>query len=114
MLAGRVAADAAERRRGSHAHAAVEGPERDHDARLEFRSHGLAVQFDDFLRSVSIAVSGNETAATVVGVVEGEIDGKNLHFQGIARLGASDIHRPGQDVPAGAATVAGHFGDDGF
>jgi hypothetical protein len=74
-------------------------PRRCCDSRPELRSHGLAVELHDLLRNCLIAIRRNEAAATVVGVVDGEINGKDFHFQRFARLGAFNVHRSRQDMP---------------
>ena len=108
--AGRSAADAALCRRRRHAHAAEERPERNGGAH-ERGGHRLPIHLDDGGPAARDAVLADESAATVVAVRDRQVDRQQLDLQCIARLGAGDEHRAGQDVSARAAV--GHFLDDG-
>ena len=103
MLARRRAADPAQLRRGRDAHTAEERVQRDDDAGQELGGHPVAVEGNDLRRQAAIAIRGHEPAAAVVTVVDGERDGEDLDLEGVARLGAVNVDRTGQDVPAGAA-----------
>ena len=74
--------------------------------------HVLAVEREDLRRRAALAVLRHEAAAAVVAVVDRQIDRQDLHLERVARLGAFDVHRAGEDVTAGPAAIAGHLGDD--
>src|SRR5215467_7457110 len=114
MPARRIAAHASELRSRRDTHAAEERLERDDDARRELRGHLLRVDRNDARRDLAVAVLRQDAAAAVVAVIDVEADRENLYLEHVARLRALDEDRSGENVPAGAAAIAGHLGHDGF
>src|SRR6187455_1168160 len=74
VAARRVAADASELWRRRYAHAAEERLQRDDDAGLELRCHRPAIERQQPRGQRAVAVRGDEAAAAVVAVVDGQVD----------------------------------------
>ena len=92
--------------------------QRNLDAVGEFGHVALHVERDDLGSALlEIAVAGSTPRCGLkpfVGIRRGELDLLDAHFQGVARLGALDKDRPGEDVAAGTALSRRLVGVDGL
>src|SRR5256885_13748140 len=82
------------------------------DPGSELRGHPVAVEWDDAHRRVRLAIFRQYPLAAVVAIVDCQVDRLNLDLEHIAWLCTLHIHRARQDVPPGAAPIAGHLTDD--
>src|SRR5215472_15291287 len=101
MNSRRGTVDTSIRLRRCDPHAAEKWTQRNLNSRSKVRHHAFSVQRDDLDLAVR-EILGQKTAIRsegIVGIRNGEIDLLNAHFQGVARLGFLDEHRPVQNVP---------------
>jgi hypothetical protein len=106
MHSRRAAADSPQGRRRSDPHRSEEGRrQRDNRAGRDLGRPRLTVDGDDALE-ISWEFVGQRSligALAVEAVIDGQIDGEYAHLQHVARHGAGDCNRAGQDLPAGTA-----------
>ena len=76
--------------------------QRNFNAVGEFRHHALAVQRNDFHLGTAKILQEKTAGRTerIVSVRNGELDGNDAHFQGVAGLRAFDVNRAGEHVTA--------------
>jgi hypothetical protein len=98
----RSAADAARSLRRRDAHTPKERPQRNLDPIGKVRYHAVPVEWDDFDSRVRKFIRQKTGARpkAVVRIRNGEPDRLDTHFECVARLGAFDVNRPGENVSA--------------
>src|ERR1051326_2683176 len=110
--ARRIAADAAQLRIRRHTHTAEKRTHGDNNARPEFRGHLVFVEWNNTGRFRPVAVLRKESAASVVTIIDREIDRENLDLERVTRFGAFDVKWTGEEWPSGSPLIAGHLIDD--
>src|SRR5207249_7071457 len=104
-----IAAYAAQLRIRRHAHTAEKRAHGNNNARPEFGSHPIFVEWNDTGRFRLVAVLRKESAASVVTIIDRQIDRENLDLERVTWFGAFNINGTGKYVPAGSPPIAGHL-----
>src|SRR5205807_6666983 len=104
---GWAAADAPGDFRRGYSDASEKRMQRDFDAFAKHSDHAFLVQWDDFPSCVWEILREQAAAGhkRVEGIAKGDSDILDANFQDITRLGALDVDRSVQDMPAGAFIV---------